>query len=153
MARTLLTSAAALALCALATSGCGRHSEEPTPQSITSAQAPAQAEAPDVVSQAPQAPPKDETARIRRAIRDFIAEKYPNSEVEGVWTLAMRGNYCFAGADTVINSRHQNVDVLVRQYVREDGSEYWRGEGFGPDSARMLQLNSTPPSPATDSSN
>lgn len=143
MATKILTAATALALCALAT-GCGRHTEEPSPPSAsdsatTTAAPPVQESAPDASGQSALAPPKDDSARIRRAIREFIAEKYPSSEVEGVWVLGVRGNYCVAGADTIINSRHRNVDVLVRQYVRDDGSEYWRGEGFGSESAHMIQ--------------
>lgn len=147
MARTILTSAAALALCALAV-GCGRQSEPPVPESTSQTAAPttvaAPQEAPEALADSIQNPPKDNTARIRRAIREYIAEKHPGSEVEGVWTLGERGNYCFAGADTVINGRHRNIDVLVRQYVRDDGALYWRADGWGPDAARMLQAQEAP---------
>ena len=151
MARPILSSAVALTLCALAV-GCGRQADQPAPESTTPAAAStvdsaapvAPLEAADAVANSPQNPPKDETARVRRAIREFIAEKYPSSEVEGVWTLGVRGNYCFAGADTIINGRHRNIDVLVRQYVRDDGSQYWRGEGFDSDTARMLRSQEAP---------
>ncbi len=150
MARTLLTAAAALALCVLS-SGCGRRSAAPDEPATVVASAQAPEAAPNTSSEpSPQAPPKDETARIRRAIRDFIAEKYPSSEVEGVWMLNPRGNYCFAGADTVINSRHRTIDVLVRQFVREDGSEYWRGEGPELETRRLLQPDSGALSPSSD---
>ncbi len=156
MAPKILNAAAALALCALAT-GCGRHTEQPAPESTSPAASSSVAQdppagAPESVTDAvPQAPPRDDMPRIRRAIREFIAEKYPNSEVEGVWTLGSSGNYCFAGADTVVNSRHRNIGVLVRQYVREDGSQYWRGEGLGSEAARMIRSQEAapeaPPSP------
>lgn len=154
MARPILTASVALTLCALAV-GCSRQAEAPTPQSaseVAATTASAPQEAPEASLDSPQAPPKDDNARIRRAIRESMAEKYPNSEVEGIWILQARGNYCFAGADTVINSRHRNIDVLVRQYVRDDGSEYWRAEVWGPDTSRMLQsqLQQAPPSSSDD---
>ena len=148
MARTILTSAVALTVCALAV-GCGRQAEPPVPESTsqtaastTVAAAPLEAES--ELTDSPQNPPKDNTARIRRAIREYIAEKHPGSEVEGVWTVGERGNYCFAGADTVINGRRRNIDVLVRQYVRDDGSLYWRADGWGPEAARMLKAEDAP---------
>jgi hypothetical protein len=83
---------------------------------------------------------KEGSPLVRKAVRDFVAERYPDAEIEGVWIVALRSNYCFAAADTTVGSRRRTVEVLVRQFSREDGTDYWRAEGPYADSAAARLL-------------
>jgi hypothetical protein len=81
--------------------------------------------------------PKDELPRIRKAVRDFMREVAPESRVEGVWTL-FAGSYALAGADVTTGRQRRTIDLLVRLYAREDGSEYWRAESLDGSFAALL---------------
>jgi hypothetical protein len=90
------------------------------------------------------APPENELPRIREAVRELVKETYPNSAVEGVWTLMFIDNYCIAGADTKMGAQRWTVDMLVRLYVRENGSRYWRAEALEGGCAAFLSRSAAP---------
>lgn len=125
--------AAALALfAALPVAGCHRdagqhavdappHHENVPPPPIATVEA-----APDDLTAAD----KDPQRKIGQAVRDFVKETYPGSRVEGVWALSFTRNYCLAGADMTTGSQRRTVDLLVRLYVRQNGSKYWRAESL-----------------------
>ena len=119
--------AAAALFAALPLVGCHRAADAPPhPESVP----------PPVVVTADPVPvdlaaaDKDPQRSIGRAVREFVKETYPGSRVEGVWALPFTRNYCLAGADMTTGSQRRTVDLLVRQYVRENGSKYWRAESL-----------------------
>lgn len=103
---------------------------------------PAAAEAESVETATLEMSPQDALPKIRKAVRDHIRERYPNSRVEGVFTLSLgRGNTLYlAGADTIAGQdrKRHTIDVLVRLYARRNGSGYWRAESLGRDEAAAL---------------
>ena len=139
MTKTLPVALALCSLCVGALAGCRRGADEPATATSATATTVPQNDEPSEASGASAAPDEgaatEATPQVRKAVREYIAERFPSSEVDGVWSVALRSNYCFAAADTTSGSRRRVVEVLVRLYVREDGSQYWRAEGLYPDSA------------------
>lgn len=83
--------------------------------------------------------PKEQLPKVRKAARDYVREKYPNSRVEGVFTLGFRGSLYLAGVDVAMGEQNrQTVDLIVRLYMRRNGSGYWRAEGIDSRSAARL---------------
>jgi hypothetical protein len=128
--RALLTPLAALVL------GCCGCQPRIAPTAASLALAAPAVRAPQVA--AVPAPSDDETTKIRQAVRDFMKETRPGSQVEGVWLLMFRNNYCIAGADTTLGSQRRTIDLLVRLYARDNGSVYWRAESLDGSAAALL---------------
>jgi hypothetical protein len=85
------------------------------------------------------ATPETDLAKVRQAARDFVKEMYPGSRAEGVFTLPyIRGNLYLAGVDLSLGSQRRTADLLVRLYVRENGSQYWRAESLDRGLATLL---------------
>jgi hypothetical protein len=132
--------AAVLVAGALALSGCNRAPAPPEDPHMV-------AETDDVhsvvengapASDANASPTRESLPRITKAVREMVKERHPDSKVDGVWVLIIRENYVIAGADTTIDGRRRTINLLVRLYIRENGSDYWKAEGFGGDMARLL---------------
>lgn len=83
-------------------------------------------------------PAENEVPKIRQAVRDFMKEAAPGATVEGVWVLQLHPTYCFAGADARMGGRRRTVDLLVRRYGKENGSEYWLAESLDGSLAETL---------------
>ena len=131
---------AVLALCALsvaAMGGCRRGGDEPAPEApATVAQDPAQ----EPAASAHESSSAETMPLVRKAVRDYVTERFPGAQVEGLWVVSLRNNYCFAAADVSSGSRRRVVEVLARLFVRENGSEYWRADGIYGDSAAARLL-------------
>lgn len=162
--RLAITSAiaAVLLLCAYATGtsrngGCPSSAVEAT--AVTVNEATVTCPAAEAVAETDDVSVFEENDnKVRQAARDLIREKYPNSKVEGVFTLAFRvDNLYIAGADTTFSDgSRRTVDLLVRQYTKRTGGTYWRAESLGPDRAaeyvkRLSQDPDAAPIPTEDS--
>ena len=90
---------------------------------------------------------------VRKAALAYIKTAYPNSKVDGVFTLSFaRGNLYVAGADTTLEGgARRTVDLLVRLYTRRNGAQYWRAESIsGEEAARYLKKVPSDDVPAAD---
>lgn len=132
-------SAAVAAAAVLA--GCGRGARPNASVADSAAGAPAQSVAAAAGAAASSEALSDEVVvKVRQAARDYVKEVYPHARVEGIYTSGYwYGNLYLAGVDMVNGADRRTLDLLVRRYVRENGSEYWRAEGYG-DSAAMRSL-------------
>lgn len=132
------------------------------PAALILSSSPAPSLAPPAVAQEEEATPvdvmtqdlsrDDALPKVRKAVQDFVRERYPNSRVEGVFTLSLGRDHTLymAGADTVFHAKQDSeqrqqqqrrtIDVLVRLYTRRNGSGYWRAESLGRDEAAALLL-------------
>ncbi len=126
MPKPLTVTLAPVLLAALAVGGCHRAARAPQLESLPPPVAQPAITQPDDGALAD----KDPLRKARQAVRDFVKETSPGSRVEGVWALPFTRNYCLAGADTTTGSQRRTVDLIVRLYVRENGSQYWRAESL-----------------------
>lgn len=116
-------------------------------RSVTVVAAPAQAvsmsETPVMASTAEESEPvyadnnEDESSKVRRAVTDLMRDRFPNSKVEGVFLLNLTrdSNIYLARADMNLPAGRSAVPSLVCQYVRKNGSSYWRAESLTDEEA------------------
>ena len=138
MRKNMLITCVTAALVVAACSGCRTREAPQAPDGDVAAVAPPIVEDRPAPADAPLE--SDAVAKVRQAARDYIREVQPGSKVEGVFTLPYyRNSLYIAGVDVALDGRRrQTIDLLVRLYVRENGTEYWRAEGWG--SSRAMEL-------------
>ena len=89
---------------------------------------------------APDVEASDVENKARQAARDFIKEARPELKQDGVFLLSLRAdNLYIAGVDTVSDGKHRTVDLLVREYARKNGANYWRAESLSGEEAARLR--------------
>src|SRR5688572_32596045 len=115
-------------------SGC-RSARAPAAPAAPAAPPPVPVAAP---STGEPAPDERDPKEVRQAVKDLVRDAYPGSRLEGVFTLPFYSNLYLAGADISMGPQRRTVDLLVRKYVRDNGTEYWRAELYGPGSAALL---------------
>jgi hypothetical protein len=116
----------------------------PTPIAAEAAYAPLMPPAPPAPSTQPVFGTADTEDKVRQAARDYIKESVPNSKMDGVFLLPfVVDNLYIAGVDTTTSggsgTSRSTYDLLVRLYVRKNGSSYWRAERIGHEEAVSLR--------------
>lgn len=74
----------------------------------------------------------------RKAAIDYVLATRPNSTIHGVTTTSLSPYMCLIGVDSSIGGRREVVNSIVRRFIADDGSSYWRAEALSNELAGML---------------
>jgi hypothetical protein len=80
----------------------------------------------------------EDRMQARQAIKSYIKELFPRSNITGIALLSYGRTLYEAGVDLSSSGQRRTLNLVVRLYVADSGESYWRVEPMSPDVAQSL---------------
>ncbi len=87
-------------------------------------------------------PDVEDRMQARQAIKSYIKELFPRSNITGIALLSYAGTLYEAGVDLSSGGQRHTVNLIVRLFVADSGKSYWHVEPMSPDVTQSLSTYS-----------